>query len=345
MTCHRRKVLELLCGALSILLVCGTCQADGVVLQLRNGDRVTGTIVSEDSGQLTLSNSWSKELVIPVSQIEWRELVPSAANPPAASVAKTNAVPAAANTNAAPLSSNGWATITVPPPPLPMLPWYKYWKVDVLLGSSMIRGATDSELYYGKAAFTYSHPYLSDPKLFFRNILTYVADYGETDGTLSANDMSGSSKTDFDINKGIYVYNLGAVGYDIIRGIRLHWEEGPGVGYHVLKLTNLVANAEAGANYQQNNQTDDSTVRSVFFRLAQDFNWKITPRMTLTEKYEFFPRIDLHQYRWRFESSLAYALMENISFNLGVVDFYDTAPATGVPNNDFEFRTALGIKF
>ena len=39
----------------------------------------------------------------------------------------------------------------------------------------------------------------------------------------------------------------------------------------------------------------------------------------------FFPRVDLHQYRSRLESTLAYALLQNISFNVGVVDFYDTA--------------------
>jgi hypothetical protein len=348
MTCPRRKLLELLSGAtaLAVLLVSHNCRGDGVVLHLRNGDRVGGIIVSETTNQVTLSNVWANKLVIPLSQIQWREVLPA----PVATNAPAPASELATTTNTPPVDKSAVANygsprVTVPPPPPPIIPWRARWTGEILVGTSLIRGATDSELYYGKATFTYAQPYLSDPKLFFRNILSYVADYGKTDGTLSANDMSGSSKTDFDINRQIYTYNLGEVGYDIIRGINFHYEEGPGAGYHLFKEKNFLANLELGANYQVDEQTDDTTVRSVFYRLAEDLNWKITPRMTLTERYEFFPRVDLHQYRSRLESTLAYALLQNISFNVGVVDFYDTAPSTGVPNNALELRSSLGIKF
>jgi hypothetical protein len=350
MTCLRRKLLELFCGAaaLAVILFSHECQGGEVVLHLLNGDRIAGTILSETTNQVTLSNSWAKDLVIPVSQIERREAVASvvvtnAPAPPSNLTAKTNTPPAV--TNAAVAAQGTPFRITVPPPPPPQLPWFKHWTGNVLVGTTMIRGATDTELFYGKANLTYSQAYLSDPKLFFRNIFSYVADYGKTAGVLSANDMMGSSKTDFDINHRIYTYNLGVVSYDVIREINLHYEDGPGAGYHLFKQTNFTANLELGANYQVDEQSDDTTVRSVYYRLAEDFNWKITPRMTLSEKYEFFPRVDVQQFRWRFESTLAYALMQNVTFNLGVVDFYDTAPATSVPNNDFEFRTSLGVKF
>jgi len=345
MICHRRKLHKLFCGAaaLAMVLFSGECRGGEVVLHLLNGDRIAGTILLETTNQVTLSNVWAKELVIPVSQIERREPVvnvvaTNAPAPPSSVAANTNA-PAAANPPP-PL-----VRITVPPPPPPQLPWFKHWAGNVLVGTTFIRGATDTELFYGKAAFTYSQAYLSDPKLFFRNIFSYVADYGKTEGVVSANDMMGSSKTDFDITPRIYTYNLAAVGYDVIREITLHYEEGPGMGYHLFKQTNFLANLELGANYQVDEQSDDQTVRSVYYRLAEDLNWKITPRLNFIEKFEFFPRVDLQQYRWRFESTLAYALLQNVTFNLGVVDFYDTAPATGVPNNDFEFRTSLGVKF
>jgi hypothetical protein len=350
MICRRRKLLKLLCGAaaLAAILLSSQCGAEEVVLYLRNGDRVTGAIVAENSNQVTLSTIWAKQVVIPVSQIDHREtlvtptVTTAAPAPPPVIAAQTNNAPPVTNQ---PLAKAPPEFLPLPPPPPPELPWYKYWKVEILVGTSVIRGATDTELYYGKGTFTYAHPYLSDPKLFFRNITTYVADYGKTAGTLSANDMSGSDKTDFDINQRVYVYNLAAVGYDVIRGINLHYEEGPGAGYHLFKQTNFIANLELGANYQVDEQSDDTTARSVYYRLAEDLNWKITSRMSLVEKFEFFPRDDLRQYRWRFESTLAYALMQNITFNVGVVDFYDTAPSTGVPNNDFEFRSSLGIKF
>jgi hypothetical protein len=350
MTCRRRKLLELLCGviALAVLILSSECRADGVIFHLRNGDRVAGTLLSETTNQVTLSTVWAKALVIPVDQIERREVFSNTAATnalaaPTGLVAKTNAPPAATNTVIAAKPPS--PVVTAPSPPPPNLPWYKHWKGEILAGTSLVRGASDTELYYAKATVTYSHAYLSDPKEFFRNIFGYVVDYGKTDGVISANDMSGSSKTDFDVNQRMYIYNLGAAGYDEIRKIDLHYEDGPGAGYRLFRGTNFLVNTELGVNYQVDERSDETVTRSFYYRIAEDLTWKLNKQMTLTEKYEFFPRADLRQYRMRFESTLSYALMLNLSFNLAVVDFYDTAPAAGVPNNDFEFRTSLGVKF
>ena len=364
MTFRPRRLLELICGAfaLAVIFLSPQCRADAVVLHLRNGDRVAGTILSETTNQIILSNVWAPKLIVPLSEIARRESLtnapsliagtnslPTGTNSPVTNSTPTNSVTQTNNpppgTNSPAFAKSGSPAVLALPPPLPELPWYKHWKGDVLVGTTFIRGATDTELYYGKATFTYSQAYISNPKEFFHNIFTFVGDYGKTAGVLSANDGSASSKTDFDVSPNFYVYNLAAVSYDKIRLIDLHYEEGPGAGYHLFKQTNFIANAEIGANYQVDERSDDTTLRSVYYRLAEDLNWRITKQMTFSEKYEFFPRDDLHQYRMRFESTLAYALLANISFNIGVVDLYDTAPADSVPNNEFQFRTSLGIKF
>ena len=55
--------------------------ADSVILLLRNGDRLTGTIVSQDTNRIVLSTPWIKELIVPLSQISKREPVPPAQKP------------------------------------------------------------------------------------------------------------------------------------------------------------------------------------------------------------------------------------------------------------------------
>ena len=330
----RRRNPDLICRGLILaaLLLGNSTRAQNVILHLRNGDRLAGTILSESTNEVRMSNVWSKELVVPVSQIERRETpmagVDTAAATIAAALAKPALVAAGASVPAA-------------------TPWYKHWKGDLSVGTDLERGGTtDRELYYGKLNLTYSHPYASDPKQFFRNIFTYSADYGKTDGTLSANDMGGSSKTDFDFSRKIYAYNLGAASYDVIRKIDLHYEEGPGAGYHLFTGTNFIVNTELGVNYQTEHRSDNTSTHSVYYRLAEDVTWKLNKQMNLTEKYEFFPRADNPgQYRSRFESTLGYALLLNFSLNLSVIDLYDTQPATGVPQNDFQLRTSLGVKF
>lgn len=336
---------------LVLLLAGGFARGEDVVLHLRNGDRIGGVIISENTNQIVLSNVWVTNLVIPLAQVEGRE-TPLALPKAPAIVADTNALPKApaivrdtngltgkllvANMNANPGGKLPVNTNT----------FWRRWKGEVALGVNMERGATTNQLFYGRAKLTYAQPYRSDPKQFFRIELSYDAEYGKTAGTLSDNSMTGTWKTDFDVNRKVYVYNLGSAFYDEIRRIDLHYEEGPGVGYHWFNRTNFTLNLEAGINYQVEYRSDGTDDKSAYWRLAENMTWKLNKQISLIEKFEYFPRFGYStQYRMRFEGTLAYALMHNLSFNVSAIDFYDTQPAAGVPNNDFQLQTSLGMKF
>jgi len=158
--------------------------------------------------------------------------------------------------------------------------------------------------------------------------------------------MGGSDKTDFDILNRFYVYNLGGAGYDKIRKIDLHYEEGPGLGYHLLTLTNFVLDVEAGVNYQVQDRSDNTSSEKFFYRLAELATWKLNKRLTFTEKVEYFPQVeDVDEYRARIEANLSYGIWGNLSLNVTLLDLYDTQPAHNVPRNDLQVRSSLGITF
>jgi hypothetical protein len=319
---------------LIILFAGAVARGQQVVLHLRNGDRVAGFVISENTNQMVLSNSWANGLVVPLAQIERWEFTPG-----------TNATARLATTNYV-LGTGLLAVMNGGKLPINTNTFWRRWKGEAAVGTDLERGAIEHQLYYGKATLTYTQPYASDPKEVFKNIFTYDAAYGKTDGTLSDNRMGGSSKTDFDVSRRIYLYNLGVAYYDELRKIDLHYEDGPGAGWHWFKLTNFAVNLELGANYQVEHRSDDTSVYSAYYRLGEDMTWKISKQATFTQKFEYFPRVGYAgQYRMRFESTLAYALLLHLSWNLSVVDFYDTQPAAGVPNNDLQFRTSLGVKF
>src|SRR5690349_3095107 len=58
--------------------------AQPVQLQLRNGDRLTGTIVEENATRVILTNHVIGRVQIPLSQIEKREPIVAATTPSAA---------------------------------------------------------------------------------------------------------------------------------------------------------------------------------------------------------------------------------------------------------------------
>lgn len=300
-----------------------------VVLHLKSGDRIAGTIVSEDTNRVVIATSWIKELPVPLSAIEWREAGPPSPAAVALQAAKSNVV--AVLTTAPPT--------TKPPEP-------KRWKVDVTMGTDLLFGAVDRQLYYSRLKLTYEQPYKSNPKKFFRSLVDYTVDYGRTEGVESANRMGGSIKTDFDVGRRVYLYNLAGAGYDEIRQIDLYYEIGPGVGYHLFTLPKFVMNVESGVNYQAQQRHDSRDVESFYLRLAEDVTWKITPRVTLTEKFEFYPNIEnTDQFRARFDATLSFGLWRNLTLKLTVLDLYDTNPARNADNNELQIRSALGITF
>jgi hypothetical protein len=307
------------------LLACSRAPAQHAILHLRNGDRLSGYIIFTNTQQVVLTNAWSKEIVLPASEILRRELVTP--EPPAAVRAATNAP--------APTASSP------PPPPVPA-PKPKpsvVWAGELQLGLDLGFSEKNRQLYTGRTKITMSYDRM-------RNTLDSNFAYGRTEGILSANRADGSIKTDYDLTRRFYVYSLAGAGHDEIRKINFRYEVGPGLGYHVIMHTNFLLNAEAGINYQAHYLSDDTESELVFYRFAESFVWRINNRFTLDEKFEFFPRVEsFGAYRFRAEANLKYTILNNLFFTLTVLDQYDTDPAEGIGQNDLQVRSTVGVKF
>ena len=333
---HPIRVAVLLGCALS-----GFARAENVVLYLKSGDKLTGYVVGDYTNRVVLSNSWVKELSVPLAEIERREIIAAGTN----HLASTNAL------------AKLKAQVTPAAPPQ----LFKYWKGEAEVGLDLVYSTANQQTYHGRFKLSYEHPYTSNPKNFFRNTLDYNVQYGKTEQSVnntnpppphtlrqtatSADQMGASDKTSADFDRHWYAYNLAGIGFDRIRNIDLHIEEGPGLGYHLFTRTNFLMNVESGANYQVQDDSDNTTTRDFFFRLAEDVAWKIDSRTTLSEKAEFFPRVDFSQYRLRAETTLSYNLWRYIYLNMTLRDSFDTKPAAGAKSNELEVHSALGVKF
>jgi hypothetical protein len=295
------------------------------ILTLRNGDRLTGTILRDETNQVVLKTTWFNVVVVPVTEIKTREPVPA----PAA-----QAVPAIATAPAIPPGA------LIPAPPIEAKkPKPKKWAGEAQAGIDLLYSEHNRQLYSGRLKLTY----FDAP---FRGTLDYLAAYGKTDGLVSDNHMFGSVKTDWDFANRWYAYTLGGVGYDLVRKIDLRYEIGPGLGFHAFKGSNFVLNLESGANYQVEHRSDLTETESFYWRLAEDAIWRISPRISWDEKFEFFPKIErMEEYRFRLESNLRFAILNNLSLIFTALDQYDTDPAQGVPQNSLQLISSVGVKF
>lgn len=314
---NRKTALEGLFWCAMCALAMGV-NAQTVTFQMRNGDRVTGTIVSDATNQVTLKTSWGSTVSLPANEIRTGQLWPTTNGPSAAVLSPVASGP--------------------PPGKLPPANSHK-WAGEIQAGADILFSEKDHQLYTGRAKITHGYRHL-------RNLLDYQFSYGETDGEVSENRMSGALKTDFDLTRRAYAYNAGAVGYDAVRKIDFEWEEGPGVGYHLVKRTNFVFRTESGGNYKAQYLDENETTESFYLRFAEDTTWRVTRRMSVDQKFEYFPSVEnFANYRMRFESNLRYAILNNLSFIVTVLDNYETQTAMEVPKNDLQIRSSVGVKF
>ena len=310
--------------------------AVNVIVQMRNGDRITGELLTQDTNHVVLSTPWAKSLVLPLSAIGGMRSAEGMVlyTPPA-----TNAAPAAA----LPAPTRVAET---KPKPAPSPPKQKHLTTTANLGLDLLSGNRDRQVYYARIKSTYARPFQSNPKEFFRTTAEYIANYGETDETTSANNMIGTVQTDLDIDLYTYFYNAGNVGYDEIRKIDFQYGVGPGVGRHLWRKPTFALDLESGVNYQVQQRSEGESPESAYFRLADNLTWKLADRLTFGKKLEFQVSFqDASQFRIRLDSNLAYRLWNTLSINLTLIDVYDTDPAPGVDENEFQLRSSLGFTF
>ena len=308
-----------------------------ITLSLRNGDRITGTIISEDAGKLVLSTPWAKEVTVSAAEVIKREVVN-----PQAEVAVPGkpvaALPGDATKTVAPPPANASAAAAALLRPI-QAKKPKYWAADLQMGVDLAFSEKDQQLYSSRAKITYARNKL-------HHTFDYLFSYGRANGLVSANRMDGSIKSDVDVGRRFYLYNLAGAGYDQIRLIDLRYEAGPGLGYHLITRSNLVLNVESGANYQAQYLSDNTSTEFFFFRFAENLTWTVSDRFVIDEKFEFFPRVEnWAEYRFRFETNLRYWLKSNISLNLTLADQYESNPARNVTQNDVQLRSSIGVKF
>ncbi|HEX5222266.1 MAG TPA: DUF481 domain-containing protein [Verrucomicrobiae bacterium] len=328
---HLLKGLVVIC-----LGFCFQAGAVNVVVQLRNGDRITGELITQETNHVVISTRWASSLVLPIAEIGGIRTAEGTA---------LYTVPPATNAPSAPAPAQ--VAAAKPKPAAPQAPAKKKHLITTAnLGLDLLSGNKDRQVYYARIKSTYARPYESNPKQFFRTTAEYIANYGETDGATSANNMLGTLQTDFDFNTHNYFYNAGNVGYDEIRKIDLAYGVGPGVGRHLWRKPTFALDVESGVNYQVQQRSVGESPESAYLRLADNLTWKLADRLTFGKKLEFQLNFDdASQFRVRLDSNLSYRLWNTLSINLTLIDSYDTNPAPGVDQNELQLRSSLGFTF
>lgn len=326
-------LLACLCGSL-IAAETNPPAGKKEIFQLKNGDRITGVVLSEDSTLIKVDTAWQKGLLLPVGEIEKRQPAVTETAGAGSGVSGSSAASKLPASATKPVTAAATATAEKPKDKGVL-------KGNIQVGADLRDSSVQSYLYSLVAKLNYSQGN-------WHNLADYRYSYGKTDKLLSTDRMDGSFKTDLDIgtDKKWFFYGLAGAGYDTIRKIDIQYEVGPGVGRHLLTRTNMTLSAETGFTYQQQDFSNAAAREEMRVRFAGDFFWRINSKFSLENKAEIQPAFDdLGDYRARLEATISYVLWNNITWNVALIDLFDSRPTAGVTQNDLQIRSGVGIKF
>ena len=81
-----RQISRYIWFVLGCSILALTCRGQDIVFHLRNGDRITGAVVSENDVEVTVATAFAGKITLPLAQIDKREKMPATAVPAATNV-------------------------------------------------------------------------------------------------------------------------------------------------------------------------------------------------------------------------------------------------------------------
>lgn len=351
------------------VLLCFAGWLVGDVVNLKNGDRLTGTVVSLELKKLKVSTAMAGDVMVPLENIQSFQtngpvalvqgdgtvvrmrvmryengqftLAPAgAATAPTTSA--TTGQSAQAATPAAPAGGR-----TVPADKILRIgPVETKWKGNILAGAIINRGNTDSESF--NAGFELGRRGDLD-RILIQGDYAYSRQKDETTGetNTSTDRWSNQDKYDYFFSPTWYAYAGSRFEHDGVANLYLRATPGAGVGYQWIETDRTKFNTELGATWVYERYTDPNNSRDYLAaRLAWHLDHRFSSNIEFIHNFEILPNVtDVSDYVGNADAGVRLRVTGHLFTEAKVVCVYDSTPAENKDKLDEQFRLNLGYDF
>jgi putative salt-induced outer membrane protein len=364
-----RRILVL--TLLSLSLASLSVRADQVTL--KNGDRLSGTIVKSDDDAKTLliktdlagdvSIKWEVVTAIVSSQplhitlSDGRVIVGRVTTTDGTLEIATDGgtVPAAHDTVKAIRDNATQAEIDRLQHPRLL----DYWSGMFDLGLSLTEGnsSTSALTIAGKASRVVPKNKLT---LYYTQV--YSRDSNESPSITTANAIHGGVRDEFNLKPKIYVFVFTDFDQDALQNLDLRNVLGGGLGYRVINTKKTQFDVFAGGSFNQEYFASytianpapppalllepSQSRHSAEIVAGESLSTKLGPRTTLSEQLTFFPNLSsTGEYRVTFDANATTKLKTWLGWQVTLSDRYISNPPLGLKGNDLLLSTGLRLTF
>src|SRR3954447_688842 len=345
--------------ALIVLVTAVPALADQV--SLKNGDRLTGTIVQSDGKTLVLHTEYAGDVTVKWDSVKGIESSESlrvelpngkTAVGPVSTSDDTVKVATSSGEIAAPLGNVKGLSQQAGYEKMETASILQNWKGGVNAGFSLTGG--NSETTNLAIGFLAARQSLKAKLGMYANIV-----YATTTTTLvtinpftntkisstTANTEAGGLRYDHDLNPKTFAFVSADFFADALQGLNLRSVFGGGLGYHAIKNDNTTLDFLGGLNYTRESYTTLQR-NLVALTLGEELMHKLGKSTVLNQKLYFFPDLNsAGDFRGTFDFASVTKIHKWLGWQNSFTDVYVTNPPVGKKQNDVILTTGLNVSF
>jgi hypothetical protein len=327
--------------------------ADQVVL--KNGDRVTGSVVKKDGKNLTIKTD-----LFGVVTTSWDQVESIRTDKP------VNVVLQDGRTAQGTLgTADGKVEVATPAARLSVTPaeiasirdadeqrgyerlqkpgWGQLWAGTGTLGFAGTSGNARTLTFTTgvNAARVTNHDKTS---LYFNAIKASALVSGKNADTAQA--VRGGISYDHNLTSHLFANVFNDWEYDKFQNLDLRFVAGGGAGFHAIKTERSKLDLLGGADFNHSKFSTPLTRKSAELFWGDEYNLKLSAATSLVQTYRMFNDLtNTGTYRVNFDAGASTKISKWLNWNVSLSDRYLNHPAPGRKTNDFLYTTGLGIIF
>ena len=348
----------------ALCLLAQSGRADQVTL--KNGDRLTGTIVKSDAKTMLIKTELAGEV-----NVQWDAVTTIVSSQPlhlglkdgqtvVGTVATADGKFAVATKTAGEVTAPKEAVVTVRNDDeeksydaemdrLRNPHLTDFWSGILDTGLSVTRGNSATLAYNLSAKAVRA---TSRDKISVYSTAVYATDDTAPPSRTTAHAIRGGLRGDLNVSERMFVFGFTDFEYDQFQDLDLRNVLGGGLGYHAIKTKNTVFDLFGGGDYEQEYFSATTAFPTGLTRktgeivLGEELDTKFNNRTTLSEKFSLFPNVsNVGDYRFQFDATAATKLKAWLSWQITYSDRYLSNPLTGLKKNDVLLSTGLRLTF
>ena len=348
----------LLCLLLLGSMLSGALYADEV--RLKNGDRLTGTIVKSDAKTLVMKSDLAGEV-----NIQWDAVTSIQSSQPIYLGLKDGQTIAGIVSTADGkfvVETKDAGTVTAAKDSIVVVRnqaeettydnqierlrnphLTDFWSGFLDTGLTVTRGNSDT-LNFALSANAVRKTSRDTITAYANSIFANNGTAGPT--TTTANAIGGGLRVDLNVSNRLYVFGFTDFYHNQFQQLDLRNVLGGGFGYHVINTKPTTFDVYGGGTFNQSYYSTPLTQKTGEIMVGEYLSHAISNRMTFTERFEFFPNIsDTGQYRYTFDAHAVTKLKSWLGWQVSFGDIYVSNPPPAIKGNDLTLSTGLRLTF